>query len=394
MRLSSRVASVSASVTLAISARAKALKARGEDIIDFGVGEPDFDTPDFIKQVANEAIADGFTKYTPVAGTAGLRAAITTKLRRDNGLDYAPQEILVSNGAKQALFNTLACVVQDGDEVIIPSPYWVSYPEMVKLCSGKPVYIETSEEAGFKLSASALTEALTPRTRALVLNSPCNPTGSVYTREELAAIGKVLTGTEVLVICDEIYEKLIYDGVKHHSLVAVCPQLKPISVVVNGVSKSCAMTGWRIGYAAGPAELIAAMTKFQSHTTSGACSISQAAAEAALSGPQDEVEKMRALYQQRRDAMAAGLSALTDLRFTLPKGAFYMFPNISKLKGRTIVGREVIGSLALAELLLDCARIAAVPGVAFGSDDHLRLSFATDIENIRKGMERLKELLG
>ncbi len=394
MRLSPRVAAISPSATLAISAQAKALRAKGEEIIDFGVGEPDFDTPDFIKRAAEDAIAEGFTKYTPVAGIPELRAAIVEKMRKDLALSYLPEEILVSNGAKQCIFNALACVVREGDEVLMPAPYWVSYPEMVKLLGGKPVFIPTQEESGFKLTAEQLRQALSPRTRALILNSPCNPTGAVLAREELGAIGEVLTGTEVLIISDEIYEKLVYDEVKHTSMVAACPQLKPIVAVVGGVSKTYAMTGWRIGYIAAPRELVAAMSKLQSHTTSGASSISQRAALAALTGEQEEVEKMRVRFQSRRDAMVQGLSALQDVTVKTPEGAFYVFPNISKLIGRELGGKQIEGSLALAEVLLRKAKVAVVPGVAFGSDNHLRLSFATDIDTIKRGIERIGELVG
>ena len=392
MKLSFRARQISASPTLALDAKTKKLISEGVDILSFGVGEPDFDTPDHIKQAAIEAIQKGFTKYTPSAGIMELRQAICDKLKVDNGLDYKPAEVLVSVGAKHSIYNAVTVLCDDGDEVLLPVPYWVSYPEMVKVAGGKPVEIQTTIETGFKVTAEQLEKAITPKTSLLIFNSPANPTGAIYTEEEMRAIADVCLKHHVAVISDEIYEKLIYEG-KHVSFAALSPEVKANTVTVNGVSKSYAMTGWRIGYAAGPKEVIDAMGNLQSHSTSNATSISQKAAVAGLRGPQEALEKMRVEFGKRRDYMVKRLNQMPGFKCLVPPGAFYTYPDVTALIGRKVAGKVVTNDSALADILLDQARIAAVPGQAFGSEGNLRFSYATSMKVIEEGMNRLAKVL-
>lgn len=392
MKLSSRAKSIGASPTLALDAKTKELIRQGVDVLSFGVGEPDFDTPSHIKDVAIEAINSGFTKYTPSAGIPELREAVCRKLKEDNGLEYKPNEVLVSVGAKHSIYNAVMVLCDDGDEVIVPEPYWVSYPEMVRLAGGKVVTVPTGIEQGFKMTAAQLEATITDKTSLLILNTPSNPTGAVYTEDELRKIAEVCVKHNIAVISDEIYEKLIYEG-KHVSIASFGPEIKALTVTVNGVSKSYAMTGWRIGYAAGPREVIAAMSNVQSHATSNANSIAQKAAVAGLTGPQEPLEEMRREFQKRRDYMAKRLDEMPGFRCLVPPGAFYCYPDVSAVFGRKVKGRIVNDDSALADILLEEGRIAAVPGIAFGTKGYLRFSYATSMEVIEEGMNRLAEVM-
>jgi aspartate aminotransferase len=393
MRLSRRARGISPSPTLAVDARAKELAAKGEQIINFGVGEPDFDTPEHIKAAAAEAMARGMTKYTPVPGTVELRKAICEKLRRENGLEYSPEEVVVSCGAKHSLYNALQVLVEEGDEVIVPAPYWVSYVEQVKLAGGRPVVVETEAANDFKLRPEELFAALSPRTRLLILNTPSNPTGSVYTREELAALAAVAVEAGVWVLSDEVYEKLVYDGNTHVSIAALGAEIKAQTVVVNGVSKAYAMTGWRIGYAAAPAPVARAMADLQSHSTSNPTSIAQAAALAALRGPQEPVAEMIAAFAARRTYILERLAGISGINCRKPAGAFYVFPDVSGYFGRRHGNRTIRNATDLAAFLLDEAKVAVVPGAAFGDDRFIRFSYAASLEKIAAGMDRFAAAL-
>ncbi|MEJ2253801.1 MAG: pyridoxal phosphate-dependent aminotransferase [Nitrospirota bacterium] len=382
--LSERVRSIKPSPTLAMDARAKEMKARGVDVVNFGVGEPDFDTPGNIKEAAIRAIRAGETKYTPVGGILPLKDAVIEKLRKDNGLSYSREEVMVSCGAKHTLYNIAQALLDPGDEVIIPAPYWVSYPDQALLAGATPVIVRTEESEGFMLRAEDLEAAVSPRTKALVLNSPSNPTGACYTRERLEEIARVVARHDVMVISDEIYEKLLYDGAEHVSLASLGGEAREKTIVVNGVSKSYAMTGWRIGYAAGPAPVIKAMTNNQSQSTSNPASIAQWAALEALTGPQDSVEEMRREFDARRRYLVQALNAVRGITCLSPGGAFYVFPNTSALYG----GR-VKGSLELAAYLLEEAGVALVPGEAFGDDNFVRISYATAMEDIKRAVQRI-----
>jgi aspartate aminotransferase len=392
MKLSVRAKSIGASPTLALDAKTKALIKEGVDVISFGVGEPDFDTPDHIKEAAIEAIDAGFTKYTPASGIPELREAICSKFKKDNNLEYKPSQILVSCGAKHSIYNAVQVLCDDGDEVIVPAPYWVSYPEMVNLAGGKPVILPTSIETGFKITAKQLEESLTPKTSLLILNTPSNPTGAIYTREELEEIADVCVKHNIAVISDEIYEKLIYEG-EHVSFASISPQVKDITITVNGVSKAYSMTGWRIGYAAGPGDVIEAMGNLQSHSTSNATSISQKAALAGLLGPQEPLEAMRIEFNKRRDYMVSRLNDMPGVKCLTPPGAFYVYPDVSAIIGRKLAGQTVTNDSVLADILLEDARIAVVPGAAFGTEGNLRFSYATSMEKIEEGLDRLEEIL-
>lgn len=392
-KLASRALGISPSPTLSIDAKAKKMVAEGLDVINFGVGEPDFDTPDHIKQAAVEALNRGMTKYTPVGGTDRLKAAIIKKLKEDNGLEYQPADIVVSCGAKHSLYNAFQVLCQEGDEVILPAPYWVSYLEQIKLAGGVPVIVQTRASDGFKLTTEQLESVLTKRTRLIVLNSPSNPTGSVYTRDELEALGGILARQGVYIISDEIYEKLIYDGMDHVSIAALSPALKELTVVINGVSKSYAMTGWRIGYAAAPQAVAKAITDLQSHSTSNPASIAQAASVAAIEGPQGAMTEMVGEFNRRRDYMLERINSIPGLSCGRPGGAFYLFPDMSAYIGRTYNGKKIEGAKDLAGALLGDAKVAVVPGVAFGDDRCFRLSYATSIEKIVEGMNRIEKLL-
>jgi len=394
MKIAKRVVNVSPSPTLAISAQAKAIKAQGVDVVSFGAGEPDFDTPAHIKQAAVDALNAGFTKYPlPVAGIPELRAAVAAKLARDGGLEYSPDEISVAPGGKNALYSLMQALVNPDDEVIVPAPYWVSYTEMVKLAGGRPAIVDGAETNDFKLTPGQLDAAINSNTRLIILNSPCNPTGAVYTPEELEALAAVIARHDVTVVSDEIYEHLVYDGVEQRSIASFGPEIKKRTVVCSGLSKSYAMTGWRIGYLAGPADVIAAVNKLASHSTSGPTSFVQKAAAVALNGGQEAVAEMCAEFDRRRRVMVGRLNALPGITCRTPKGAFYAFPSIANCIGREIAGTRIGGSMDFASVCLEKARVALVPGIAFGSDDHVRLSYATSMDRITAGLERLEELL-
>ncbi|MDK2784718.1 MAG: aspartate aminotransferase [Bacillota bacterium] len=393
MKLARRAQGIGASPTLAMNARAKEMKKQGIDILSFTVGEPDFDTPEHIAEAGITAIREGFTRYTPAAGIPELKEAICVKLKRENGLDYDPADVVVSNGAKHAIYNALQALIDEGDEVIIPAPYWVSYTEMVKLNGGVPVVVPTRAEDGFKLTPSSLKAAITPRTKAIFINSPNNPTGAVYSRAELEALAEILVAHGIVIIADEVYEKLLYDGATFTSVAALGPEVKDLTVTINGVSKTYAMTGWRIGYAAAPRELAQAMANIQSHATSNPNSIAQKAAVAALMGPQEPVRRMLDEFARRRERMVAGINALPGFKCRKPEGAFYIFADVSELFGRTLRGQKITGSVSLAELLLVEAHVAVVPGAAFGDDRYVRFSYATSMASIEKGLVRLKEVL-
>ena len=383
--LAKRVSQLTPSATLAIEAKAKKLKAEGLDVISFGAGEPDFDTPAYIKDAAHEALKKGVTKYTPAQGTVELRKAIAEKLKRDNGLEYSPEQIVVSCGAKHSIYNVIQVLIEEGDEVLIPSPYWLSYPEMVSLSGGKSVFIPTTEETDFKVTPAMLKKFITPQSKLLILNSPSNPTGAFYTEDELRALSSFIKEHQLLVVSDEIYEKLLYDGRKHFSLAAADEETKRLTVTVNGHSKTYAMTGWRIGYLACEKEIAQAISSLQSHSTSNPTSFAQSGAEAALRlEDKNEIEKVRALFEKRRDLIFTEMSKSPKLVPFKPQGAFYLFCNIQKTG---------LGSLAFCDKLLEQKKVAAVPGIAFGSDHHIRLSFATSEDNIKKGVARILEFV-
>jgi len=392
-QLSDRLNRLAPSATLAMSQKSSEMKAQGIDVINMSVGEPDFDTPDHIKEAAKQATDDNFTRYSPVPGYMELRQAIARKLKRENGLDYTPAEILVSNGAKQSVCNTVMALVNPGDEVIIPAPYWVSYPQMVKLAGGNPVFVQAGFDQNFKMTAAQLEAAVTPKTRMLILCSPSNPTGSVYSREELQALAEViLRHDDLYVLADEIYEHINYKG-KHESI-AQFPGMKDRTIVVNGVSKAYAMTGWRIGYIAAPEWIVKGCNKLQGQYTSGACSVSQKAAEAAYNAPQDCVEEMRQAFQRRRDLIVALTREIPGLEVNEPEGAFYLFPKCSSFYGKSDGQTTVNNANDFALYLLEKAHVATVGGDAFGDPDCFRMSYATSDDNIREAIRRIKEALG
>ncbi len=386
--LADRLKTLAPSPTLAMQARAKAMRAQGINVISFGAGEPDFDTPARIKDAAVRALASGQTKYTEVGGIPELRAAVCHKLKRDQGLDYAPDEVVVSCGAKHTLYNIAMALVNPGDEVLIPSPYWVSYPEQVRLLDGVPVAVPTAEATGFDLDPEALRRAVTPRTKLVILDSPGNPTGAVFSRDALAEVARLAVERDLWVVSDECYEALTYEG-RHVSIATLSPETKARTLVVNTCSKAYAMTGWRIGYAAGPKAIIKAMTDVQSQVTSNPTSIAQWAAVEALAGPQDEVAKMVGEFDRRRRVIVEGLNAVPGVSCVMPRGAFYAFPNVSGLFGKRHRGGVLRGSADVCAFLLDEARIATVAGVDFGSDAHIRLSYATGLETIKDGLARM-----
>lgn len=392
MQLAQRIRAIKPSPTLALNARAKALAAQGVDVAGFVAGEPDFDTPEFIKQAAIDSLKAGFTKYTPTAGIPELREAICAKLQRDNQLRYTPDQVLVSVGAKHALYNIFQALLNEGDEVIIFAPYWVSYPDMVLLAGGRPVILETREENGFAPEPEALRHALTPRTRAIILNSPSNPSGAVFSRAALEGIASAVKDHDCLIISDDIYEKLLYEG-QFLNIANVAPELMPRLVAVNGLSKAYSMTGWRLGYAAGPKPLIAGMQMIQDQSTSNPTSIVQKAAVAALKGPTDFISTMVEEFRARRELIVSGLNALEGVKCRKPEGAFYVFPDVRGLLGRTYKGAPLGTSARVAEVLLDDFRVALVPGAPFGAEGYLRLSFATSRDVIQKGLERMRDFV-
>jgi len=388
--LSDRAKSLKPSPTLAITAKEKALRAQGLDIAGFGAGEPDFDTPAHIKKAAIDAILDGFTKYTPVSGIDALKDAIIEKFKRDNDLEYKRDEVVVTVGGKQALYNLFQAAFQEGDEVIIPSPYWVSYPPMVELAGAKPVFIETHEEEQYQLTPEMLKSHLTSKTKAIILNYPSNPAGSIYYQENLEKIGKIAVENNIYLVSDEIYDKIVYDGYVHKSIASFGQPIKEMTIITHAVSKTYSMTGWRVGFAAGPREIIQAMINIQSQSTSNATSISQYAALAALKGPQDFVASMVETFKKRRDILVSGLRAIEGITCFNPKGAFYVFPSFASVIGRTYKGKKVTSISAFTEILLEDFHVAVVPGNEFGKEGYLRLSFATSQDVIEKGIERIR----
>ncbi|MDA3869496.1 MAG: pyridoxal phosphate-dependent aminotransferase [Gammaproteobacteria bacterium] len=387
IQTSARVQRVKPSPTLAVTALANQLRAQGRDVIGLAAGEPDFDTPDYIKTAAIQAIQDGFTKYTAVDGTAGLKQAIINKFKRDNGLDYSAEEVMVSVGGKQVFYNMAQALLNAGDEVIIPAPYWVSYPDMVKLADAEPVIINSGIEQSFKITPEQLEAAITARTRLVVLNSPSNPSGKAYTRQELTALAEVmLKHPEILIVTDDIYEHIVWTDEGFNNILNVCPQLKDRTVILNGVSKAYSMTGWRIGFGAGPADLIKAMKKVQSQSTSNPCSIAQVAAEAALNGDQSFLKIMCDTFKQRHDYVLATLNKMEGVECLPSDGTFYSFPSFHAVIDRM---DGVNDDVQLAQYLLEKADVAVVPGSAFGTDGHLRLSYATSMENLEKALSRI-----
>jgi len=393
MNLANRLKAIKPSPTLALNAKAKALAAQGVDVVSLAAGEPDFDTPEFIKQAVVEALRQGFTKYTPTSGILELREAICAKLERDNKLTFAPDQVLVTVGAKHALYNFFQALLNEGDEVIILAPYWVSYPEMVQLAGGKPVIVETREEDGFAPDPDAIRRALSPRTKAVVLNSPSNPSGAVFSRAALEGIAQALRGHDCLVVSDDIYEKLLYQG-QFFNIGNVAQDLLPRLVVINGMSKAFSMTGWRLGYAAGPKWLISGMQMIQDQSTSNAASFIQKAALAALKGPSDFFLPMVEEYRGRRDMVVDALNSMEGVRCRSPEGAFYVLPNVRGLLGRSYKDTPLTSSVQLSEVLLNDFRVAAMPGAPFGAEGYIRMSFATSREQLRKGLERFREFVG
>ncbi len=391
--LSNRAKGLKPSPTLAINAKAKSMQAQGIHVISFGAGEPDFDTPENIKQAAKKALDEGFTKYTPVGGIDELKDAIITKFQRDSGLSYKRSEIIVSCGGKHSFYNLAQAIFDQGDEVIIPAPYWVSYPPMVSLAGGTPVIVETTEKNEFKITPEDLKKAITPKTKALIINSPSNPTGSAYTKRELEKIGEIAISKNFFVISDEIYEKIVYDGFEFISIASLNDDIRKRTIIVHGVAKTYAMTGWRIGYTAGSEEIISAMNNIQSQSTSNPTSIAQKASVEALIGPQDEVRKMVNAFGQRRNYIVDRLNKMPGVSCYKPVGAFYVFPNFSSYYGKSYKGKKIENSTHLADFFLDVARVAVVPGIEFGADPFERLSYATSMEDIREGLDRIEEAI-
>ena len=384
MKLAARVSQVTPSITLAIAAKAKAMKAEGIDVCSFSAGEPDFDTPAHIKAAAAKALDEGKTKYGPAAGEPKLREAIAHKLKNDNGLNYKSENVLVTNGGKHSLYNLIVALIDPGDEVIIPSPYWLSYPEMVTLVGGKSVIVETDASTGYKITPEQLKKAITPKTKLFVLNSPSNPTGMVYTPGEIKALAKVIVDADIYVVSDEIYEKILYDSAEHISIGSLGEEIFSRTLISSGFAKGYSMTGWRLGYLAGPVEIIKAASNIQGHSTSNVCTFAQYGAIAALESSQDCVEEMRQAFAKRRQVMFERLNAIPGLSTAKPDGAFYLFPDISKTG---------LKSLEFCNAILESHQVALIPGVAFGADKNIRLSYATDMETIEKGMDRLEKFV-
>jgi aspartate aminotransferase len=393
MKLAKRSA-IQPSLTLAMNAKAKEMKAKGIDVISFAAGEPDFNTPDHVKEAGKRAIDGNKTYYTPASGIPELKKAVAKKLELENGLKYTEANITINSGAKHSVFNVLSVLVDEGDEVIVPAPYWVSYSEMVRILGGKPVFITKDEKSDFKITARDLEKACTRKTTALLLNSPNNPTGAVYTKEELFDLARWLEDRDIIIISDEIYEKIIYDGFTHTSIASYSDKIKQKTVIVNGVSKAFSMTGWRIGYAAGPVPIMEAVNRLQGHTTGNPSSIAQWASLVALTEDTGFIEEWVGEFQRRRDYIVGELNSMPGVSCTVPQGAFYVFPNMEKLFSRTIGGVKMKDSMSIADYLLERGRISVVPGIAFGQDGYIRISFATSMENITEGMRRMREALG
>ncbi|MDZ8110725.1 MAG: pyridoxal phosphate-dependent aminotransferase [Nostoc sp. DedQUE12a] len=384
MKLAARVSQVTPSLTLAIAAKAKAMKAEGIDVCSFSAGEPDFDTPAHIKAAAAKALDEGKTKYGAAAGEPKLREAIARKLKTDNGLDYKSENVIVTNGGKHSLYNLIVALIDPGDEVIIPAPYWLSYPEMVTLVGGVSVIVPTDASTGYKITPEKLRKAITPKTKLFILNSPSNPTGMVYTPAEIKALAEVIVDADIFVVSDEIYEKILYDGAEHISIGSLGKEIFDRTLISNGFAKAYSMTGWRLGYLAGPVEIIKAASSIQGHSTSNVCTFAQYGAIAALESSQDCVEEMRQAFAKRRQVMLDRLNAIPGLSTAKPDGAFYLFPDISK---------TCLKSLEFCDALLQEHQVAVIPGIAFGADDNIRLSYATDLATIEKGMDRLEKFV-
>lgn len=393
MMLSKKAMKISPSLTLAITAKAKKMKAEGIDVIGFGAGEPDFNTPKNIQQAAIKAIEAGQTRYTAASGIIELKEAVVNKFKKDNNLTYKTSQIIISTGAKQCLANIFQAILNPGDEVLIGAPYWVSYPELVQLADGVPTFVDTEESNSFKLTVEALEKAVTKNTKAIILNSPNNPTGTAYTKEELEKIATFAQKHDIIIISDEIYEKLLYGESGHISIASLSEDAYNRTIVINGVSKAYAMTGWRIGYAAASEKITSLMSNIQSHTTSNPCSISQYASVEALNGDQSEVEKMKQEFKKRRDFMVDRINSINNLSCVKPEGAFYVMVNISKVLNKEVDGKIIKDSLTFSDLLLEKEKVAVIPGIAFGVDDFIRLSYATSMENIEKGLNRIEDFV-
>lgn len=390
--LSTKGLSISSSVTLEITAKAKDMRDQGIDVISFGAGEPDFITPKNIRQEGIRVIEEGLVKYTAASGIIELKEAICKKFKKENNLDYSSENIIISNGAKQSIYNALMAIMNPGDEVIIGVPYWVSYPELIKISGGEPVYIQTKEDRNFKFNVEDLNKVLTDRTKAIILNSPSNPTGSIYDEQELKEIADWAVKNDILIISDEIYEQLTYDE-NHVSIASLNDDIKDRTIVINGMSKAYAMTGWRIGYAAAHKDIVRVMSNLQSHTTSNPCSISQYASVVGLSGDQSNVMKMKKYFKERRNYMVEIINNIKGLSCKKPGGAFYIMVNITNIKGKVFNDVKIDTSLDLAKILLDNGKVAVIPGIGFGDDDYIRLSYATSIENIKEGLKRIKDII-
>ncbi len=392
-RIAKRMSAISPSLTLAISAKAKAMKQAGESVVNFGVGEPDFNTPEHIIQAAKNALDAGHTKYTPSSGLLPLRKAICEKFQKDNGLEYEPSQIIVSNGAKHSIFNACYAILDEGDEVIIPQPYWLTYPEVVKVCGGVPKYLPCKKEHKYKFSAEELKAAITSKTKMLIFNSPSNPTGAVYSEEEVRAIAKVCEEAEIFVLADEIYEKLCYNGVKPFSIARCSEKMKNLTITINGVSKTYAMTGWRVGYLAAPKDVAKAIDSFQSHATSNACSISQHATIEALQSSEEEIAAMVNVFDSRRAKLLKLIDEIDGVRAVEPDGAFYVMLVVGDLYGKSYQGKVLSNSIEFADTLLESEKVATVPGVSFGADDCLRLSYSLSEEDMTEGLLRIKKFV-
>ena len=392
-RIASRMSAIAPSLTLAISAKAKAMKAAGENVVSFGVGEPDFNTPAHIIEAAKAALDAGQTKYTPSSGLMPLRKAICEKFKKDNGLEYEPSQIIVSNGAKHSIFNACYAILDEGDEVIIPEPYWLTYPEVVKVCGGVPKYLSCKKENKYKFSAEELKAAITPKTKMLIFNSPSNPTGAVYNEEETRAIAAVCEEAGIFVLADEIYEKLCYNGVKPFSIAKCSEKMKDLTITVNGVSKTYAMTGWRIGYLAAPKDVAKAIDSFQSHATSNACSISQYATIEALNAPEAEIQAMVDVFDKRRAKLLDLIAEIDGVQAVEPDGAFYVMFVVGGLYGKSYQGKKLTNSIEFADALLESEKVATIPGISFGADDCLRLSYSLSEADIEEGLKRIKRFV-
>lgn len=393
MELSRKAQRIEASVTLAITAKAKEMKENGIDVISFGAGEPDFNTPENIINAAIKAMQEGNTKYTNVNGILPLREAICKKFKEDNGLIYKPSQIVVSTGAKQSLANVFLAILNPGDEVIVPNPYWVSYPELIRLADGKAVFVESDETSSYKFTKENLEKAVTEKTKAIILNTPNNPTGTIYNKEELIEIAEFAKKHDLIIVSDEMYEKLIYDGESHVSIASVSHDAYERTIVINGLSKSYAMTGWRLGYCGATEKIAKLMTNIQSHMTSNVCSITQYAAVEALNGPQDKVKEMISEFEKRRNYMAKTLEEMNNLSIIKPQGAFYIMINIDKCLGKEINGEKINDSMDFSANLLENEKVAVIPGKAFGLDNYVRVSYATSMELIEKGLERINKFV-